>query len=64
MALVDIIAKENPLVETIARAIFEERYKGRRWDQAKVRDQWLALGTFNEAKAVYRVVPLRLDTRP
>ena len=57
MKFLRMIAEAPSLQEVIARAIFEHRYK-RSWDVAKVNDQWLAIGTWEEAGAVLLALPL------
>lgn len=58
----NLIDKENPLVEVIARAIFEERhhYHHKTWDYAKMHDQWLAKSSWDTALAVFRALPLAI----
>lgn len=47
----------DPAREIIARAIFEATYKIS-WDEAKHRDQWLALGSWQVAGEVMKVLPI------
>jgi len=56
------IAAANPLQELIACAIFEYRYK-KNWSQAKENDQWLAYGTWQDAEAVMKVLPLAVSNQ-
>lgn len=48
----------HELTENVARAIHEDRYSSPSWDHDKVKDAWLAVGSWQAAEAVVRVLPL------
>lgn len=48
----------HDLTNTIAEAIHKAEHPGHSWEHDRVKDQWLAVGTWRAAEAVIRVLPL------